>query len=113
MANDMQHLCEELRTFSCTTVLIGSLVGLIGFLMNELDFLFGVVILSSSLLANVFDFFFTVFFRHLMHRNRQKWIGPLTVACEDAMRCFVMLQFSRFLFSAVGPFNIEEGDICQ
>lgn len=109
------HIRDMTRDFSCIGLAISFLFGLIGFLCSGLDVVFGIVmacsIFTSFITSCVCGFLFLWFSRKFIPSDKEKWAIPLAAAFQDVIRCIVLLQVSRVLFSMTGSVVID-GDVC-
>ncbi len=102
------------HTFVCVSV--GGLLGVIACVCTGFDYLFGLVMACSILVAliasNICCFALAWTIRFSCIWANEEWIIPVVTSSQDLIRCIVLLQFSRLLSSVVGPLSIEDDDMC-
>jgi len=107
----------HLKAGSVVDILLGVLVGFIGFIMSDLDIWFGVALSFATAVGTIISRTFKVslmwvFQRlDLSHSHRSLWTVPVAVGCQDFIRCLMILQVTWALVS-VRPIHITDDDVC-
>jgi len=107
----------DLKTGSFVDILLGVLVGFIGFIMSDLDIWFGIALSFAAAIGTIILRTFKISFLwvferlDLSHSHRSLWTVPVAVDCQDFIRCLIILQVTWALIS-VRPIYINDDDVC-